>query len=313
MISLADIRAAAQRVKGVAVETPALKLKYFDARPDVYVKCENLQLAGAFKIRGAYNKIASLGKAARDRGVVAYSSGNHAQAVALASKLLGVRATVVMLDQSVPVKVAGTKGFGAEVIFGGKSSTAIKDLAEKLAAEKGYLLVPPFNDPLIMAGQGTAGLELIKQVKNVSAVLVQIGGGGLISGIATAIKGLRPKVRVIGVEPEGAAKMYRSREAGKLVTLDGTNTVADGLKPVCGGELTFEVISKRVDELVLVSDDEILETCRYLILREKILAEPSGAASLAAVRHGKAKLPAKGAVVAVVSGGNAELDQVLKH
>ena len=148
MIGLADIRAAAKRVKGVAIETPALKLKYFDARPDVYVKCECLQLAGAFKIRGAYNKISALGKAARERGVVAYSSGNHAQAVALASKLLGVRATIVMLDQSVPIKVEGTRGFGAEVIFGGKTSTAIKDLAEKLAAEKGYLVVAPFVTPL---------------------------------------------------------------------------------------------------------------------------------------------------------------------
>lgn len=307
MVSLRDIRDAAKRLTKVAIRTPILPLKFFDG-PDTFVKCENLQRAGAFKIRGAYNKISRLRK---PKGVVAYSSGNHAQAVALAAKMLGIRATIVMLDQSVPHKVEGTKGFGAEVVFGGNSSEAIQKRAEEIAKERGYALVPPFNDPEIVAGQGTVGLEILQDLEDVTAVVVPIGGGGLCSGIATAIKESKPRIRVIGVEPEGAPKMYESRRAGELVTLPApTRTVADGLKPVRAGDLTFAIVSKYVDDLVLVSDDEILAAARSLLLKEKLVVEPSGAAPVAAIRFGKAKLP-KGRTVAVLSGGNADVPMIL--
>lgn len=303
---MSDIRRARERVHGVALCTPLLPLKFAD-RANFYVKCENLQRGGAFKIRGAFNKISRLRRA---KGVAAYSSGNHAQAVALAARMRGIRAVIVMLDQSVPHKLEQTKAYGAEVILGGRSSEEIKTRAEQVAAERGYEIIPPFNDPEIIAGQGTVGLEILDQLKEVRAVIVPIGGGGLCSGIATAIKESNSRIKVIGVEPEGAPKMYESVRAGKLVTLPGTNTVADGLKPVRAGELTFSIVSKYVDDLVLVNDSEIISAARLLIQKEKLVVEPSGAASLAAIRSGKAKLP-KGPVVAVLSGGNADIASIL--
>jgi threonine dehydratase len=307
MISLKDVRAAHERIAGVAIRTPILPLKFFD-RDATFVKCENLQRGGAFKIRGAYNKISRLRKA---KGVAAYSSGNHAQAVALAARMKGLKAAIVMLDQSVPHKLEQTKAYGAEVILGGTSSEAIKERAEQIAAERGYAIVPPFNDPDIIAGQGTVGLEILKDFKDVKSVIVPIGGGGLCSGIVTAIKESNPRVKVFGVEPEGAPKMFRSVKAGELVTLPSpTRTVADGLKPVRAGELTFAIVSKYIDELALVSDEEILATARQLIQKEKLVVEPSGAASVAAIRFGKLKLP-KGPAVAVLSGGNADVPMIL--
>lgn len=303
MVTLGEIREAVGRVAGVALRTPLLPLKFSD-RPEVYVKCENLQRTGAFKIRGAYNKISRL--PASVKGVTASSSGNHAQAVALAARLRGIAACVVMLDQSVPHKVEGTKSYGAEVILGGRSSTAIKERAEREAQERGFAYVPPFNDPEIIAGQGTAGLEIAEQLPEVRAVVVPIGGGGLISGVATAVKETLPGVRVFGVEPEGAPKMLESLRKGELVTLPQAETVADGLKPVRAGDLTFAHVRKYVDEVVLVSDAEILEAARHLLLKEKLVVEPSGAAPLAAVRSGKLKLP-EGPVVCLLSGGNADV------
>lgn len=303
---LKEIRDAQRRIAGVALRTPILPLKFFD-RPDTFVKCENLQRGGAFKIRGAYNKISRLRK---PKGVAAYSSGNHAQAVALAARMLGIPAVIVMLDQSVAHKLEQTKAYGAEVILGGRTSEAIKQRAEEVAAERGFAIIPPFNDPEIIAGQGTVGLEILKDLKGARAVVVPIGGGGLCAGIATAIKESHPRVKVFGVEPEGAPKMYESVKAGRLVTLPATQTVADGLKPVRAGELTFEIVSKYVDDFVLVSDSEILSAARSLILKEKLVVEPSGAASFAAVRSGKLKLP-KGPVVAVLSGGNADVSMIL--
>jgi threonine dehydratase len=215
-----------------------------------------------------------------------------------------------MLDQSVRHKVEGTKSYGAEVILGGDSSEKIKARAEQEAAQRGATLVPPFNHPKIMAGQGTVGLEILKQCPGVKAVVVQIGGGGLSSGIATAIKETNRRVKIFGVEPEGAPKMYESVKKGELVTLPGTNTVADGLKPVRAGELTFETVRKYVDDLVLVNDDQILAAARHLVNKEKLVVEPSGAAAVAAIMFGKLKLP-KGPVVAVLSGGNADLKVML--
>ncbi len=304
MISLADIRRARKRIESAVLRTPVLPLKV--GRPDTWLKCENLQRSGSFKIRGAYNKIASLSPAVRKRGVVAYSSGNHAQGVALAGQLFGIPTTIVMLDQSMAHKVEGTKSYGAEVVFGGKSSEEIKARAEAIAAERGRTLVQPFNDLLIIAGQGTIGLEIVEQIKDLKAVVLPVGGGGLSSGVATAVKSLRPRVKVYGVEPAGAPKMSESLKKGELVTLPGTNTIADGLKPVRAGELTFEHVRKYVDDVVLVTDEEILSATRHLIYKEKLIVEPSGAATTAAILSNKLKLP-KGDAVAVISGGNVDL------
>lgn len=307
MITLADIRAAHKVVANVAIRTPILPLKFFD-RPDTYVKCENLQRTGAFKIRGAYNRISKLPKSCK--GVTASSSGNHAQAVALAAKMRGMKACIVMLDQSVPHKVEGTKSYGAEVILGGNNSILITERAEREAAERGYVFVHPFNHPDIIAGQGTVGLEIVQDLKDVKSVIVQIGGGGLSSGVATAIKETNPKIKLFGVEPEGASAMRASLDAGKLVTLPSVNTIADGLKPTRVGDLTLEHIGKYADDVVLVSDDEILAATRHLILKEKLVVEPSGAAALSAVMSGKLKLP-KGPAVVILSGGNADLKMIL--
>jgi threonine dehydratase len=307
MVTLADIRAAHKIVSKVAIRTPILPLKFFD-RPDTYVKCENLQRTGAFKIRGAYNRIAKLPKSCK--GVTASSSGNHAQAVAYAARSRGIKACIVMLNQSVPHKVEGTKSYGAEVILGGDNSVLITERAEREAAERGYTFVHPFNHPDIIAGQGTVGLEIVQDLKDVKSVIVQIGGGGLSSGVATAVKESNPKIKLFGVEPEGAPAMRAALDAGKLVTLPSVNTIADGLKPLRVGDLTLQHIGKYADDVVLVSDDEILAATRHLILKEKLVVEPSGAAALAAVMSGKLKLP-KGPAVAILSGGNADLKMIL--
>ncbi len=308
MVTLRDIRKARATIANYVIRTPLLPLKFGPA--DTYVKCENLQRGGAFKCRGAFNKILSLSPKLRKLGVVAYSSGNHAQGVALAAQRLGIPATIVMLDQSVPHKLQGTKSYGAEVILGGTSSEEIKNRAELIAKERGYTVVRPFDDPFIIAGQGTVALEILEDLPDVKAVVVQIGGGGLMSGIATAIKESKPRIKVFGAEPEGAPKMSESLKKGALVTLPGTNTIADGLKPVRAGELTFEHVRRYVDEILLVSDAEILDATRRLIMKEKLVVEPSGAAAFAAVLSGRLKLP-RGKVAVVLSGGNVDLKAIL--
>ena len=306
-VSLRDIQAAHRIVSTVAIRTPILPLKFCD-RPDTFVKCENLQRTGAFKIRGAYHCISKLPKSVP--GVTASSSGNHAQAVALAARMRGMKALIVMLDQSVPHKVEGTRSYGAEVILGGTTSVAITERAEREAAARGYVFVPPFNDPDVIAGQGTVGLEIVQDLPGVKSVIVQIGGGGLSSGVMTAIKESNPKVKVFGVEPSGAAKMRASLDAGKVVTLAEVRTIADGLKPTRVSELTLEHVGRYADDVVAVSDEEILQATRHLILKEKLVVEPSGATALAAVMAGKLKLP-KGPAVAILSGGNADLAGIL--
>lgn len=307
MVTLADIRAAQRVVSKVVIRTPLLPLKCFD-RPRTFVKCENLQRTGAFKIRGAYNAISRLPKSCK--GVTASSSGNHAQAVALAARMRGIPACIVMLDQSMPHKIEGTKAYGAEVILGGKTSVAITERAKAEAASRGFVFVPPFNDPHVIAGQGTVGLEILEDLRDVKAVLVQIGGGGLSSGVATALKESNPRIKVFGVEPVGAAAMRAALDAGRVVTLPVVNTVADGLKPTEVSELTLEHVSRYIDDVVLVSDEEILAATRHLIQKEKLVVEPSGAASLAALMHGRVSLP-KGPAVAILSGGNADLKAIL--
>jgi len=307
MVTLADIRKAHAIVSKVALRTPILPLKFCD-RPDTWVKCENLQRTGAFKIRGAFHRISKLPKSCK--GVTASSSGNHAQAVALAARMRGLPACIVMLDQSVPHKIEGTKSYGAEVILGGTDSVVITERAQREAAGRGYVFIPPFNDPDIIAGQGTVGLEIVQDFRGVKAVIVQIGGGGLSSGVMTAVKESNPKIKVFGVEPAGAAKMRAALDAGKVVTLPSVSTIADGLKPTRVSELTLDHVGRYADDVVSVSDEEILSATRHLVLKEKLVVEPSGATALAAVLAGRLKLP-KGPAVAILSGGNADLKMIL--
>ena len=307
MVTLADIQAAHKIVAEIAIRTPILPLKFCD-RPETYVKCENLQRTGAFKIRGAFHRISKLPPSCK--GVTASSSGNHAQAVALAAKMRGIKACIVMLDQSVPHKIEGTKSYGAEVILGGTNSVVITERAEREAAERGYVFVPPFSDPDIIAGQGTVGLEIVQDMPGVKSVIVQIGGGGLSSGVATAIKESNPKIKLFGVEPSGAAKMRAALDAGKVVTLPEVKTIADGLKPTRVSELTLDHIRRYADDVVSVTDEEIMAATRLLVFKEKLVVEPSGATALAAILAGKLKLP-EGPAVAILSGGNADLRMIL--
>ncbi len=257
---------------------------------------------GAFKIRGAYNMLAQLPREALDRGVITYSSGNHGQAVALAAQALGAPAVIVMPTTAPAVKVEGARGYGAEVQFAGTTSLDRQLRAEEEAAPRGLTIVPPFDHPWIIAGQGSAGLELLEQVPSVGTVFVPVGGGGLVSGVATAIKRSRPDVRVVGVEPAGAAKMTASLAAGMPVTLASSKSIADGLMTVRPGTLTFEHVRTFVDEVVTVSEEAIADAVAWLFRHARIVAEPSGAATTAALMQGLGA--PRGQVVAIVSGGN---------
>jgi threonine dehydratase len=310
LVSLDDVRAAATRIAGVARRTPLIDVGGIHGEPAFAVKCENMQPAGAFKIRGAYNMLAQLSPEARAAGVITYSSGNHGQAVALAAQLLGVTAVVVMPETAPRVKVRGAERLGAEVLFAGTTVLDRKSRAESEAATRGLTMVPPFDHPWIIAGQGTCGLEIVEQRPSVTVVYVPIGGGGLISGVAMAVKALRPTVRVIGVEPAGAPKMTASRVAGHPVTLPKTASIADGLVAVRPGDLTFAHVQALVDEVLTVEDGEIASAVKWLFDNAKLVAEPSGAASVAAVLRDK---PAREDVVAVLSGGNVALEDYSKY
>lgn len=306
LVTLEDIRRARERVKPIARVTPLLDVSTAAGR-SLLLKCESMQPGGAFKIRGAYNMVSQLTDEQRHRGVVTFSSGNHGQAMALAARELCAPAVVVMPTTAPKVKVEGCRAFGAEVIFAGTTSIERRVRAEREVAERGLTMVPPFDHEWIIAGQGTAGLEILEQQPDVAAVLVPIGGGGLISGIAAAIKLTKPGVRVIGVEPSGAAKMKTSIEAGHPVTLPKTETIADGLMPVRPGDLTFEHVKCYVDTIVTVDDRQIIDAVLWLFSKAKIVAEPSGAATVAAALAGLAG-NVSGPVVAVISGGNIALD-----
>jgi threonine dehydratase len=301
VISLDDVRAAAARIAPVARRTPILDVEDPGTGRAFALKCENLQRTGAFKLRGACNMLGQLSPEARAAGVIAYSSGNHAQAVAFAARHLGIRATVVMPEQASPVKVDGTRRYGAEVIFAGTTSRDRQARAEQEAAERGLTIVPPFDHPWIVAGAGTTGLEILEQRPNVAAVYVPMGGGGQIAGVATAIKETRPGVRIIGVEPAGAARMTASLAAARPVTLERTTSIADGLLTLTPGTETFAHIQAYVDDVVTVDDVAIAGAMRWLFEVAKVVAEPSGAASVAAALQGSG--PRSGAV-AIVSGGN---------
>lgn len=304
LVTLDDIRAAAARIRGIARMTPLIDVSELVGMP-VLLKCENLQPSGAFKIRGAFNMIAQLDATARQRGVITYSSGNHGQAMALAARTVGSPAVVVMPTTAPRNKSEGARAFGAEVIFEGTTSAERKLRAEREASERGLTMVPPFEHPWIIAGQGTVGLEILEQAPDLSAVVVQMGGGGLVSGVAAAIKRLSPSTRVVGVEPAGAAKITASRAAGKPVTLERTASVADGLMPVRPGDLTFAHVQAFVDEVLTVDDAEIIDATLWLVDRIKLVVEPSGAAAFAAIRSGK--VPVIGPTVAVLSGGNIDI------
>jgi threonine dehydratase len=305
LVSIDEIRQAAARVRPIARLTPMIDATMIAGRP-LFLKCESLQPGGAFKIRGAYNMVAQLTDEQRRRGVVTFSSGNHGQAMALAARELGAPAVVVMPTTAPPIKIEGARGFGAEVIFAGTTSVERKKRAEEEAASRGLTMVPPFDHEWIIAGQGTLGLEILEQCPGVQTVLVPVGGGGLLAGVAAAIKQTRPGVRVIGVEPTGAAAMKASLEAGHAVTLPTTASVADGLMPVRPGDLTFAHAQKFVDQVITVDDERIIDAMLWLLTSAKIVAEPSGAATVAAALNGAAD----GVTVAIISGGNVGLERL---
>jgi threo-3-hydroxy-L-aspartate ammonia-lyase len=306
-----EVRAAAARVRGVARRTPLVHCPTTLPGAALRLKCENLQVAGAFKIRGAANMLAQLPREDLARGVITYSSGNHGQALACAARLLGVPAVVVMPTTAPPVKVSGARAFGAEVVYAGTTSADRKAEAERIQLERRLIMVPPFDHPWIIAGQGTVGLEIIEDCPDVHEVYVPVGGGGLLAGVAVAVKAWRPAARVIGVEPVGAAKMSRSLAAGTPVTLERTASIADGLLPVRPGDLTFAHVRALVDEVVTVDDASLAAAVRDLAREARLVVEPSGAAGVAAIRQRYGALDAlERPVVAVLSGGNIAPDRL---
>ena len=303
-ISIDDVRAAAARIAGFAHRTPLLRSRALDARvgAPVALKAENLQRTGAFKFRGACNAVAAL----RPDGVCSVSSGNHAQALALAAREHGARATILMPRDAPASKRAATEGYGAEVVEFDRYADDRDTLAVDLAAERGLTLVHPYDEPLVMAGQGTLALELADELDDLDAVVVPVGGGGLISGVATAIKALRPGARVVGVEPEAGDDVARSLRAGERVSVAVPQTIADGQQVTTAGERPWQVIRVLVDEVVTVSDAEIVDAMRLLFERVKVVAEPSGACALAALLAGRVALRG-GTVGVVISGGNVDV------
>jgi threo-3-hydroxy-L-aspartate ammonia-lyase len=304
-ITAADVRAAAERLRGVAHRTPVVTSRTVDALTGarVFFKCENLQRVGAFKFRGAYNAVAQLDPARRAAGVVAYSSGNHAQAVALAASLAGVPAVIVMPRDAPPAKIEATRGYGAEVVLYDRYTESREAIGQRISDERGATLVPPYDHPHVMAGQGTAALELFEDVGALDALVVCVGGGGLIAGSAVIAADQAPGCRVIGVEPEAGDDVRRSMAAGSIVRIDVPRTIADGAQTQAPGELTFPVIRALVAEVVTVSDAQLVAAMRLFAERMKLVVEPTGALAAAAVLDGV--IPARGQRVGViVSGGN---------
>lgn len=307
-VTYADVAAAHERIKPQAKKTPVLTSSTVNARTgaQVYFKCENFQRMGAFKFRGGYNALSQLSPEQKKRGVVAFSSGNHAQAVALSGKLLGVPAVIVMPTDAPPVKLAATRGYGAEVISYDASNEDRQKIAEKLAAERGLTLIPPFDHPHILAGQGTAAKELFEETGPLDILMVPCGGGGLLSGCSIAAKQLSPSCKVIGVEPAAGDDGLRAFRAGKLVSVPLPQTIADGARTMSLGALTFSIIRKNVSDFLTVTDEELLKWMFFLWERMKMVVEPTGALAAAALLEGK--IDAKGRKVGIViSGGNVDL------
>lgn len=313
IVTLTDIQQAQSRLKGISVHTPLFEAHLTDrlssASGRLFLKLENLQPIGAFKLRGAYNKIATLSPDERQHGVIAYSSGNHAQGVAYAARALGVKAVIVMPGNAPPIKLDATAALGAEIVKVGSGSEERRIKAEELAVQHGYAIVPPYNDEQIIAGQGTLGLEILEDLPQVELVLTPVGGGGMISGVAAAIKLSKPSVTVIGVEPELAADAAASLKTNQIVSFPSeqvTQTIADGLRTQSIGPINLEHMRAYVDDIVTVSEAEIKEALRRLAAHPKTVAEPSGAVAVAGFLFRGEKLPQRQFNVAVISGGNIE-------
>jgi threonine dehydratase len=306
-LTIDDVREAARRIAPVAKRTPVLTSRLFNERTGVAArfKCENFQTGGSFKIRGAANLIFSLSEEERARGVVAFSSGNHAQATAIAARHAGAAATIVMPDDAPRSKVEATRAYGAQIVSYDRLREDREAIGRRLAEETGAVLAPPFDHPKIIAGQGTVALELLEECPDLDALVVCVGGGGLLSGCATAAKALNPEIRVFGVEPERANDTWQSFRVGRIVQIPPPDTIADGLRPTAPGKLTFPIIQRLVEDILLVSEEEIRETVKYVMTRMKTVVEPSGAVAAAAILWGK--LP-KGIhrPGIVVSGGNVD-------
>jgi threonine dehydratase len=306
-IGIDDVHAAAERLGGVAHRTPVLTCGTLDERCGgrVFLKAENFQRIGAFKFRGAYNAVTAL---APERGVATASSGNHAQAVALSAALHGLQAVILMPKDAPPSKRAATESLGAEVLEFDRYSDDRDQMAIDLARDRGLTLVHPYDEPFVMAGQGTVGLELLEDVDDLDVVLVPLGGGGLLSGVATAVKALHPRTRVVGVEPEASPDTQRSLRAGRRVRVEIERSIADGQLLPEPGIRTFAVVSALVDDIVTVTDEEIVETMRFAFERMKVVVEPSGASALAALMAGRVALDGARAGV-VLSGGNVDAER----
>jgi threonine dehydratase len=319
MIALSDLHSARARLDGITIRTPLIEFVNMWGQPPsavrpsearlLFLKPENQQPIGAFKLRGAYNKIASLSAAERSHGVITYSSGNHAQGVAYAARALGAKAVIVMPNNAPAIKREATAKLGAEIVLVGPGSDERKIKAEELAAQHGYVIVPPYNDEKIIAGQGTIGLEILEDMPEVEAVFAPVGGGGLISGVAAAIKLTNPKIKVIGVEPELAADAQASLRAGKIVQFPAdqvSRTLADGLRTQSIGDINFEHIRRYVDDIITVTEGEIRQAMQLLAANPATIAEPSGAVSVAGFLFHAAQLPKTKLNVAIISGGNVE-------
>ncbi|CAM2191468.1 L-threo-3-hydroxyaspartate ammonia-lyase [Paraburkholderia kururiensis] len=307
-ISFDDVAAAHDRLRGVAHRTPVLTSSTANALSgaQLYFKCENFQRMGAFKFRGAYNSIAQFTPEQKAGGVITFSSGNHAQAIALSAKLLGVKAVIVMPEDAPAVKVAATRGYGGEVVFYNRYTEDREALGRRLAAERGLTLIPPYDHAHVMAGQGTGAKELIEEVGELDLLLVCLGGGGLLSGCAVAARALSPRCTIVGVEPEAGNDGQRSLRSGEIVHIDTPKTIADGAQTQHLGQYTFAVIRQLVDDIATVSDAELVETMKFFASRMKIVVEPTGCLAAAAALQGKVDVKGK-RVGVIVSGGNVDL------
>jgi len=310
-VSLSNIRSAQARIKGLVHYTPVHSSTQLNNRLgiELFFKCENLQKTGSFKVRGVLNKLLSLGQAEKSKGLVTISAGNHAQAMAWAATSSGIQCTVVMPETASKMKIRATEEYGAEVVLPGDVFAAFEKTLQ-IEREEGKTLVHPFDDKIIIAGHGTVGLEVLEQLENIDAIVVGIGGGALSSGIAIAAKEQNPKIKVFGVEPEGANAMQQSLQAGKPIQLDKVNTIADGLAPPMAGKIPFGIIQKYMDDVVTVSDREIGSAVKFLLTRTKLLVEPSGAAATAAILSNKIPFSKGQRVVSILSGGNMDLDRI---
>jgi threo-3-hydroxy-L-aspartate ammonia-lyase len=311
MLTWEEILKAEARLRGIAHRTPVLTSQQFNERAgcSVFFKAENLQRAGAFKFRGAYNKIAAALETERINSVVAFSSGNHAQAVALSAQLLNLQATIVMPADAPAAKIEATRGYGAEVVLYDRYTESREKIGARIASEKKALLVPPFDDYLVMAGQATAAMELLKDVSGLDFLLTPVSGNGLLAGSATAAKHLRPTIVLYGAEPEAGNDTYLSFRTGERVAIDVPRTIADGLQTASPGELTFPIVHELVQDILLVSDEELIAAVRFLLERMKVLVEPSGVAGAAAVLRYKDLFAGK-KVGIILSGGNCDLTRL---